>query len=48
VSVVVGVEFLAVGAKVLSTEGTAVPLSDYAKQVPVAKRECMRKVTQIS
>jgi len=48
VSVVVGVELLAIGAKVLSAEGTAVPLSDNAKQVPVAKRECMGKVAQIS
>jgi hypothetical protein len=48
VSVVVGVEFLAIGAKVLSAEGTAVPLSDNAKQVPVAKREGMGKVAQIS
>jgi len=44
----VGVEFLAFGAKVLSAEGTAVPLSDNAKQVPVAKRERMGKVAQIS
>jgi hypothetical protein len=36
------------GAKVLSAEGTAVPLSDNAKQVPVAKRERMGKVAQIS
>jgi quinolinate synthase len=48
VSVIVGVEFLAFGAKVLSAEGTAVPLSDNAKQVPVAKRERMGKVAQIS
>jgi quinolinate synthase len=48
VGVVVGVEFLALGAKVLSAEGTAVPLSDNAKQVSVAKREGMGKVTQIS
>jgi quinolinate synthase len=48
VSVVVGVEFLAIGAKVLSAEGTAVPLSDNAKQVPVAEREGMSKVAQIS
>jgi hypothetical protein len=48
VSVVVGVEFLAIGAKVLGAEGAAVPLSDNAKQMPVAKREGMGKVTQIS
>jgi hypothetical protein len=48
VSVVVGVEFLAIGTKVLSAKGTAVPLSDNAKQVPVAKREGMGKVAQIS
>jgi hypothetical protein len=48
VSVVVGVEFLAFGTKVLSAKGTAVPLSDNAKQVPVAKREGMGKVAQIS
>lgn len=48
VSVVVGVEFLAFGAKVLSTERTAIPLSDNTKQVPVAKREGMGKVAQIS
>jgi hypothetical protein len=48
VNVVVGVEFLALGAKVHSAEGTVVPLSDNANQVPVAKREGMGKVTQIS
>lgn len=48
VSVVVGVEFLAIGAKVLCAEGTAVPLSDNAKHVPVAKCEGMRNVAQIS
>lgn len=48
VSVVVGVEFLAIGAKVFSAKGTAVPLSDNAKQVSVAKRERMGKVAQIS
>jgi quinolinate synthase len=48
VSVVVGVEFLAICAEVLSAEGTAVPLSDNAKQVPVAKRKGMGKVAQIS
>ena len=48
VSVVVSVEFLAVGAKVLSAERTAVPLSDYPKHVPVTKREGMGKVPQIS
>jgi hypothetical protein len=48
VSVVVGVEFLALGAKVPSAEGTAVPLSDNANHVHVAKREGMGKVTQIS
>jgi hypothetical protein len=48
VSVVVGVEFLAIGAKVLSAEGTSVPLSDNAEQVPVAKRKGMGKVAQIS
>jgi hypothetical protein len=48
VGVVVGVKFLAIGAKVLRAEGTAVPLSDNAKQVPVAKREGMGKVAQIS
>ena len=48
VSVVMGVEFLAIGAKVLCAERTTVPLSDNAKQVPVAKREAMGKVAQIS
>jgi hypothetical protein len=48
VSVIVGVEFLAIGAKVLRAEGTAVPLSNNAMQVPVAKREGMGKVAQIS
>jgi len=48
VSVIVGVEFFAIRAKVLSTEGTAVPLPDNVKQVPVAKREGMGEVAQIS
>ena len=47
-SVIVGVEFFAIRAKVLSTEGTAVPLPDNVKQVPVAKREGMGEVAQIS
>ena len=47
VSVVVGVEFLAIRAKVLSAERTAVPLSDNPNQVPVAKRE-VGKVVKIS
>ena len=47
-SVVVGVEFLAIRAKVLSAERTAVPLSDDPKQMSVAKREGMGKVAQIS
>ena len=47
-SVVVGVEFLAIGTKVLSAESTSVPLSNNAKQVPVAKCEGMGKVAQIS
>ena len=48
VSIVVGVEFLTIGAKVLSAERTAIPLSDYPKQVPVAKRKGVGKVPQIS
>ena len=48
VSIVMGVEFLAIGAKVLGAERTTVPLSDNAKQVPVTKREAMCKVAQIS
>jgi hypothetical protein len=48
VSIVVGVEFLAIGAKVLRAKRTAVPLSDDAKHVPVAKREGMGEVAQIS
>ena len=47
-SVVVRVEFLAIRAKVLSAERTAVPLSDNPNHVHVAKRELMGKVAQIS
>jgi len=47
VSVIVGVERFAFRAKVFSAEGTAVPLSDNAYHVPVAKRKAMRQVTKI-
>ena len=47
VSVIVGVERFAFPAKVLGAVGTAVPLSDNAYHVPVAKRKAMRKVTKI-
>ena len=47
VSVIVGVEGFAFRAKIFSAEGTAVPLSDDAYHVPVAKRKAMRQVTKI-
>jgi hypothetical protein len=47
-SIVVGVERFAVGAKVFGAKGTTVPLSDNTQQVPVAKRKAMREVTKKS
>ena len=46
-SIVMGVERFAVRAKVFSAEGTAVPLSDDTRHVPVAKRKAMREVTKV-
>lgn len=43
-SVVVRVDFFAIRAKVFSAEGTAVPLSNDAHHVPIAKGECMLKI----
>jgi hypothetical protein len=46
-SVIVGVERFAIRAKILGAEGAAVPLSDNAHHVPVAKRKAMSKVAKI-
>jgi hypothetical protein len=46
-SVIVGVESFAIPTKVLSAEGTAVPLPNDALHVPVAKSESVLKVAQI-
>ena len=43
-SVVVRVDFFAIRAKVFSAEGTAVPFSNDAHHVPIAKGECMLKI----
>jgi hypothetical protein len=46
--VIVGVESFAIRTKILSAEGTAVPLPNDAQHVPVAKSESMLKIAQIS
>jgi len=48
VSAIVGVEHLAVCAKVLGTECTAVPLANDTPHMPVAERKGMCEVTKIS
>jgi hypothetical protein len=48
VSVIVGVELLAICAKVLGTERTAVPFADDTPHMPVAESKGMCEVTKIS
>ncbi len=48
VSAIVGVEHLAICAKVLGTERTAVPLPDDTPHMPVAESKGMCEVTKIS
>ena len=48
VSAIVGVELLAICAKVLGTEHTAVPLANDTPHMPVAKSKGMCEVTKIS
>src|SRR6266702_2356722 len=48
VSAIVGVEHLAICAKVLGTERTAVPLADDTSHMPVAESKGMCEVTEIS
>jgi hypothetical protein len=46
-SVVMGVKRFAIGTKVLSAEGTAVPLPEDTHHVPVAERKGMRELAKI-
>jgi hypothetical protein len=48
VSAIVGVEFLAICAKVLGTERTAVPLANDTPHMPVAESKGMCEVMKIS